>query len=168
MSKDVNRAHEEMLKDSLRVDIFGIRAGVDIDAPIVAPIRPEVPSLEPGKVYLLDIVIRSLTVGHLFTEGTADSNQVWLEVIATQDGEIIGNSGLIDLREGRLDPLSHFVNAYVLDREGNRIDRRNAEDIFTKLYDHQIPPGSSDTIHYRLEIPETLKGAISVLSLIHI
>ncbi len=103
-----------------------------------------------------------MTVGHLFTEGTADSNQVWLEVIATQDGEIIGNSGLIDLREGRLDPLAHFVNAYVLDREGNRIDRRNAEDIFTKLYDHQIPPGSSDTIHYRLEVPEPVKGAISV------
>ncbi|MEE2735591.1 MAG: multiheme c-type cytochrome [Pseudomonadota bacterium] len=162
MSKEVNRAHEKMLKDSLRVDIFGIRGGVDIDAPIVAPIRPEVPSLKPGEIYVLDIVVRSLTVGHLFTEGTADSNQVWLEVIATQDDEIIGNSGLIDVKDGRLDPLSHFINAYVLDRDGNRIDRRNAEDIFTKLYDHQIPPGSSDTIHYRLEIPEASKGDISV------
>lgn len=162
MPDDVNEAHERMLKDSLRVDIFGIRAGSDIDIPIVAPIRPELPSLEAGNVYLLDIVIRSLTIGHLFTEGTADSNQVWLEVIVTQDGEVIGNSGLIDIENGRLDPLSHLVNAYVLDREGNRIDRRNAEDIFTKLYDHQIPPGAADTVHYRLEMPERIQDDVTV------
>ncbi|MAI41543.1 MAG: tetratricopeptide repeat protein [Candidatus Azotimanducaceae bacterium] len=162
MPDDVNEAHERMLKDSLRVDIFGIRAGSDIDVPIVAPIRPELLSLEAGNVYLLDIVIRSLTIGHLFTEGTADSNQVWLEVIVTQDGEVIGNSGLIDIENGRLDPLSHLVNAYVLDREGNRIDRRNAEDIFTKLYDHQIPPGAADTVHYRLEMPERVQDDVTV------
>jgi hypothetical protein len=30
-----------------------------------------------------------------------------------------------------VDPWSHFVNVYMLDREGNRIDRRNPQDIFT-------------------------------------
>jgi tetratricopeptide (TPR) repeat protein len=46
------------------------------------------------------------------------------------------------------------VNTYVIDREGNRIDRRNAENIFTALYNHQIPPGAADTVHYVLRVPE--------------
>ena len=71
-------------------------------------------------------------------------------------------SGLLDSADSSLDPWSHFVNAYVLDREGNRIDRRNAEDIFTKLYDNQIPPGAADTIHYRLDMPELAKGDVEV------
>ena len=30
----------------------------------------------------------------------------------------------------------------MLDRDGNRIDRRNPQDIFMPLYNHQIPPGA--------------------------
>ncbi|MBC80648.1 MAG: hypothetical protein CMQ33_07425 [Gammaproteobacteria bacterium] len=162
LPESVNRAHRDMLEGALRVDIFGLREGSDIDAPLVAPIRPDVPALRSGATYLVDVVIRSLRVGHLFTEGTADSNQVWLEIIAKQNGRLIGMSGLLDSADGSLDPWSHFVNAYVLDREGNRIDRRNAEDIFTKLYDNQIPPGAADTIHYRLDMPELAKGDVEV------
>lgn len=55
--------------------------------------------------------------------------------------------------DGTVDPWSHFVNAYVLDREGNRIDRRNAQDIFVPLYNHQIPPGAADVVHYKLTVP---------------
>ena len=39
----------------------------------------------------------------------------------------------------------------MLDRDGNRIDRRNPQDIFTPLYNHQIPPGAADVVHYALE-----------------
>ena len=53
---------------------------------------------------------------------------------------MIGISGGLNPDDQAVDPYSHFVNAYVLDRDGNRIDRRNAEDIFTPLYNHQIPP----------------------------
>ena len=58
-----------------------------------------------------------------------------------------------------MDPWAHFCNAYVLDRNGNRIDRRNVEDIFVPLYDHQIPPGAADVVHYRLRVPEGLRRA---------
>lgn len=152
---EINEAHRAMLEGALRVDIFGIRDGEDVDAPLLAPIGGDrTPTLEPGRAYLISVVLRTLTLGHAFTEGTADSNEVWLEVVATADGERIGASG--QLGEGKaVDPWSHFVNAYVIDRYGNRIDRRNPEDIFTKLYDHQIPPGGADVVHYRLEVPET-------------
>ncbi len=151
---EVNEAHRDMLEDALRVDIFAVHPGTDIDAPVIAPLRPEVPALTAGETYIFDVVVRTLKVGHLFTQGTSDSNQVWLEVTVRSDGEVIGHSGAVDPSEGQVDPWAHFVNAYVIDRQGNRIDRRNAEDIFTKLYDHQIPPGAADVVHYRLHLPQ--------------
>src|SRR5258708_2480927 len=41
----------------------------------------------------------------------------------------------------------------MLDREGNRIDRRNPQDIFTPLYNHQIPPGAAQVVHYEFVVP---------------
>lgn len=150
----VNEAHREMLEGALRVDIFAVRQGTDIDEPVTAPLRPDVPTLTAGETYIFDVVVRTLKVGHVFTQGTSDSNQVWLDVAVRSDGEVIGLSGEVDPAAGEVDPWAHFVNAYVIDRQGNRIDRRNAEDIFTKLYDHQIPPGAADVVHYRLRLPD--------------
>ena len=159
--KEVVDAHRAMLKGALRVDIFAIRTGTDIAAQANAPLRPTVPALTPGETYVFDVVLRTLSLGHLFTEGTADSNQVWLDVTVESGGDVIGRSGARE-GDGTVDPWAHFVNAYVLDRHGNRIDRRNAEDIFTKLYDHQIPPGAAATAHYRARIPESATAPVQV------
>ena len=158
--EEVQAAHRQMLEGALRVDIFAAHVGADITAPLVAPLRPRRLVLTPGGEYVFDIVLRNLTVGHLFTEGTADSNEVWLQVTAESDGHTLGASGLLAAGDRAVDPWSHHVNAYVLDRHGNRIDQRNAEDIFTPLYNHQIPPGSAATAHYRLRVPEDLEGAV--------
>lgn len=149
----VIEAHREFNEGVVDVDIFGVKPGGGIEDELIAPIRPDIPKLEPGEDYLLEIVVRTLALGHHLTQGTADSNQLWLDV-AVRDGtgRLLGRSG--GLGEGnRVDPWSHFINVYMLDREGARIDRRNAEDIFVPLYDHQIPPGAGDVIHYRLAVP---------------
>lgn len=157
------KAHQEFLKDVTRVDIFGIHADAEIDSPLTAPLRPEVPMLEPGKTYLLDTVIRTLKLGHLFTQGTVDSNEVWLEVTVTSGDRIIGQSGVVDAtRNNEVDPWSHFVNVFMLDKDGNRIDRRNAQDIFTPLYNHQIPPGAGQTVHYEMSIPSDVVEPVKV------
>ena len=167
LPESVNEAHREFLEGSLRVDIFGVRAGAAIDAPLTAPLRPEVPALAPGGEYVLEVVLRTLTLGHTFTQGTADSNQVWLEVTATSGERLIGISGGRNPTDGAVDPYSHFVNAYVLDRDGNRIDRRNAEDIFTPLYNHQLPPGAASVAHYRLTVPKDLDAPLVVTARLH-
>lgn len=146
----------------MRVDIFGVKNGGKIDDELTAPVRPEIPVLRPGKTYLLEIVIRTVKMGHVFTQGTADSNEVWLDVAATSDGRAIGRSGARNPRDNSVDPWSHFVNAFVIDREGNRIDRRNAEDIFVALYNNQIPPGAGDVVHYRLHVPPDVRGPIAL------
>jgi tetratricopeptide (TPR) repeat protein len=153
--------HREFNKDVMRVDLFGLRQGGTIEGPLTAPLRPEVPTLVPGEAYLIETVIRTLEMGHQFTQGTSDSNEVWLDVTVTSSGRVIGRSGGM-APDGRVDPWSHFVNAYVLDREGNRIDRRNAQDIFVSLYDHQIPPGAADTVHLRLDLPPTVTEPVTV------
>jgi tetratricopeptide (TPR) repeat protein len=155
------QAHKDFNEGVMRVDIFGIKQGGRIEGELSAPIGPNIPALSPGSTYLFETVIRTLKMGHLFTQGTADSNQVWLQVTVTLNGKIVGQSGGMD-RRGRVDPWAHFVNAFVIDREGNRIDRRNAEDIFVALYNNQIPPGAADVVHYRFEVPEDAKGELVV------
>jgi tetratricopeptide (TPR) repeat protein len=51
---------------------------------------------------------------------------------------------------------------YILDRHGNRIDRRNPQDIFTPLYNNQIPPGAADTVHYTFTVPKDLEAPLTV------
>jgi tetratricopeptide (TPR) repeat protein len=158
---DIIAAHQEFLKDVMRVDIFGIKEGGTIDGKLHAPLRPEVPTLRPGSTYLLETVIRTLKMGHLFTQGTADSNEVWLDVTVTSGERVIGRSGGLDERQA-VDPWSHFVNVFMLDRDGNRISRRNPQDIFVPLYNHQIPPGAGQTVHYGLQLPDDLDAPVTV------
>ena len=154
-------AHREFLADTMRVDIFGIKEGGAVDGKLHAPLRPRVPKLSAGRNYLLETVIRTLKLGHLFTQGTVDSNEVWLEVTVTSGDRVIGRSGGMD-GDREVDPWSHFVNVFLLDREGNRIARRNPQDIFVPLYNNQIPPGAGQTVHYELRLPAELSGPITV------
>jgi tetratricopeptide (TPR) repeat protein len=157
----VVQAQQERLTDVTRVDIFGLKEDGRIDGDLHAPLRPLLPELVPGNRYLIEIVIRTTGVGHHLTQGTADSNELWLDVIATANGRPIGRSGSLDA-QGGVDPWSYFVNAYVLDRQGRRIDRRNAQDIFVALYNHQIPPGAATVVHYLLEIPADAQGPVAI------
>jgi tetratricopeptide (TPR) repeat protein len=155
-------AHREFLQGVMRIDLFGLRSGGTIDGELSAPLRPEIPTVRPGSTYLLETVIRTLKMGHLFTEGTSDSNQVWVELTVTSGDRVIGRSGERDPRTNAVDPWSHFVNSFVLDRNGDRINRRNAQDIFIALYNNQIPPGAADIVHYRLQVPRDAVEPITV------
>lgn len=154
-------AHRRFNEGVMRVDLFGVKRGGRIDGELSAPLRPEVPVLEPGETYLLEAVVRTVKMGHVFTEGTADSNEVWVDAIARGGGRVIGRSGGLD-EAGAVDPWSHFVNAFVLDREGHRIDRRNAQDIFVPLYSNQIPPGAADVVHFLLRVPPDQREPLTV------
>jgi len=153
--------HREFNQGVMRVDLFGLRRGGTVEGELIAPLRPEVPVLEPGQPYLLESVIRTVKMGHLFTQGTVDSNQVWMSVTVSSGGRVIGRSGGM-AGGGKVDPWSHFVNVYMLDRDGNRINRRNAQDIFVPLYNHQIPPGAGEVVHYRLELPPQVRQPVTV------
>jgi tetratricopeptide (TPR) repeat protein len=153
---DFLRGSEPEGKDKkLRIDLFGLKEGGSIDGKLLAPLRPALPRLKPGSTYLVEVVIRTLALGHPFSQGTVDSNEIWVDFEARSGNRVIGrNGGLSGPGEaGKVDEWSHFVNVLMLDRNGNRINRRNPQDIFTPLYNHQIPPGAGQVVHYRLNVP---------------
>ena len=159
--RDVIAAHQDFMKEITRVDIFGVKEGGTVDGTLVAPLRPDVPALKRGKSYLLEAVVRTLKMGHLFTQGTVDSNEVWVDVTVSSGGRIIGRNGGID-EKSEVDRYAHFINVFMLDRNGNRVNRRNPQDIFVPLYNHQIPPGAANVVHYGLQIPDDVKAPITV------
>jgi tetratricopeptide (TPR) repeat protein len=158
-------AQADFLKDKqMRIDLFGLREGKTIADPLTAPLRPQLPELKPGSTYLVEVVIRTLGLGHPFTQGTVDSNEVWVDFEARAGDRVIGRSGALDGPgdTGKVDEWSHFVNVLMLDRHGLRINRRNPQDIFTPLYNHQIPPGAGQVVHYKLDVPADVKGPVEL------
>lgn len=159
--EDVVRLHQAFLRDKrVRVDVFAIRERGEVDGTLHV-VRPQLPQLLPGDTYLLEIVVRNLGVGHEFTQGTADSNEVWLHLQLASNGKVWAESGGLD-RHGYNDPDAHYLNALILDRHGRRIDRRNAKDIFVPLFNHQIPPSSSQVVHYRLTVPKEQREPVEI------
>jgi tetratricopeptide (TPR) repeat protein len=156
-----NDARLDLLARAARIDLFGIKEDGAIDGTLHAPLRPALPTLEPGRRYLLELVVRTTGMGHQLTQGTVDSNELWLDLSLKDGSRLIGRSGGLDGERGS-DPWSYFLNAYLLDREGNRIERRNVQDIAVALYDHQIPPGAAAVVHYAFEVPADAQGPISV------
>ena len=159
---DIAEIHARYLKDKkVRVDLFALREGGGIDGALLGPLRPEVPTLKPGTPYLVEVVVRTLGLGHPFSQGTVDSNEIWVELIAKAGDRVIGRSGGIG-PDGTVDPYSHFINVYMLDKDGNRIDRRNPQDIFVPLYNKQIPPGAGQVVHFGLDVPEGIRVPITL------
>jgi tetratricopeptide (TPR) repeat protein len=159
--KKVIEFQEAFLKDKLRIDLFGLKIGQTpeeegtVKGKLIAPLRPELPELVPGHTYLVEVVIRTVNMGHPFPQGTADSNEIWVDFTASAGGKVLGRSGALkgEKETGEVDKWSHFVNMFLLDEDGNRINRRNPEDIVIPLYDHQIPPGAGQVVHYKLTVP---------------
>ncbi len=159
--EEVIARHIAFNEGVVRMDIFGLREGGTIDGPLLGPIRPELPTLRPGESYLIEAVIRTVLMGHELTQGTADSNELWIDATVTSGDRIIGRIGGMD-EAGVVDPWSPFMNVYMLDRDGNRIDRRNPEDIFVPLYNRQIPPGAGDVQHLLFRVPDDVVDPIRI------
>jgi tetratricopeptide (TPR) repeat protein len=151
----------------LRIDLFGVKkfkpdGTVDDDS--LSVLRPNLPKLVPGQTYLVEVVVRTLFIGHPFSQGTVDSNEIWVDFQAKAGGKVIGRNGALSNRDdsGPVDEWAHFINVLMLDKDGNRINRRNPQNIFTPLYDHQIPPGAGQVVHYKLEVPKDVAGPVEL------
>jgi len=147
----------------VRIDIFGLKPGT-LDTAGLVQLRPELPALQPGKTYVVEVVVRTLGLGHHFSQGTVDSNEIWVDFRATAGGVEIARNGAVAKPDesGEVDRWAHFINVHMLDREGNRINRRNPQDIYTPLYDKQIGPGAAAVMHYRIDVPATLTAPIEL------
>ena len=92
------KREQEFLTGVTRIDLIGVKEGGTIDSPFTL-VRPTIPSLTPGKTYLLEVVVRTLKVGHLFTQGTADSNEVWTDLQATSASQAADSAMKVSLNQ---------------------------------------------------------------------
>lgn len=131
-------------------------------APITAPVNRVNAAVRAGDTVRVDVVVRTLKVGHFFPGGTVDAFDCWLALKATDDqGRVIfWSGGVEDGGKGPVDPSAHFYRALLIDAHGNPITRRNAWAARATMYAHLIPPGAADTAHFRLRIPRDEKGHI--------
>src|SRR5262249_44670454 len=87
--------HAKFLADEkVRVDLFGLREGGVIEGKLLGPIRPEIPRLKSGGKYLVETVVRTLNLGHLFSQGTVDSNELWAQLIPRSAARAAEASGI--------------------------------------------------------------------------
>lgn len=134
--------------------------------PVTAPLNRVNAAVRAGDTVRVDVVVRTLTVGHFFPGGTVDAFDCWLELKATDDkGRIIfWSGGVQDGGQGPVDPTAHFYRSLLIDAHGNRITRRNAWAERAIVYVHLIPPGAADTVHYRLRVPKDEKGPLHLVA----
>ena len=131
-------------------------------APITAPLTRVDASVRAGDTERVDVVVRTLAVGHFFPGGTIDAFDCWLELKATDDtGRVIFWSGMLeDEGHGPVEKGAHFYKSLQIDAHGNPINKRNAWATRAVVYVHLIPPGAADTAHFRLRIPKDALGHI--------
>ncbi len=131
---------------------------------LAAPIERGDRVFVPGSTVRVDVVVRTLKIGHFFPAGTVDSQEAWLELQGKDaTGRVIFWSGKTE-REGggAVDPGAHFYQSIQLDGDGNVISRRNAFQTRSLLYVRLIPPGAADVAHYRIHIPNDAQGPITL------
>jgi Flp pilus assembly protein TadD len=127
---------------------------------IAAPV--ESATFKPGSTVRVDAVVRTRKIGHFFPAGTVDAFDVWLEFSARDaKGRLLASSGAI-VDNGPVDRSAHFYRSYLLDGEGNAINKRNAWQARSVFYVHLIPPGAADTVHYLVNIPRDAEGPVTL------
>ncbi|RPJ57295.1 MAG: tetratricopeptide repeat protein [Acidobacteria bacterium] len=145
----------------------GVGAGYTEATKILAPVNRVNPAVRAGDTVRVDVVVRTKNVGHFFPGGTVDGFDVWVELQAVDEGgKTIFWSGYVPQdesgRKGPVEPSAHFYRSFMLDANGNHINKRNAWMARSVLYVRLIPPGAADTVHYRLKIPKEASGTITL------
>lgn len=154
----IKRIEAFLQDEKLRVDIFALKSETILYPKTGSDLNHTV--LKVGEKVVIDVVVRNLGVGHTFPGGTNDSNEGWLEFsIVDKAGNLLAISGRVD-ENGHLDPMAHTFKALLLDRNGNPIHKRNAQDIHVTVFANVIGPGTADISHYEFVVPTELAGKI--------
>jgi Flp pilus assembly protein TadD len=132
--------------------------------PVTAPLNRVQPPLRRGDTVRVDVVVRTKKVGHFFPGGTVDAYDTWLELKGTDDkGQTIFWSGMVeDDGRGPVEKGAHFYRSLQIDSHGNPINKRNAWATRAVVYVRLIPPGAADTVHYRMQIPQSAGNKITL------
>jgi tetratricopeptide (TPR) repeat protein len=151
-------------EESVSGGVAASSSGESKPAELMAPLGRVPAVLHRGETVRVEVVVRTLKLGHFFPGGTIDAYDCWLELKAVDNkGQLIFWSGAVaDDGRGPVDPGAHFYRSYQLDAHRNMINKRNAWATRAVVYTRLIPPGAADAVHYRLKIPEDCGSRITL------
>jgi tetratricopeptide (TPR) repeat protein len=131
---------------------------------IAAPLNRGSRAFEPGSTVRVDVVVRTVKIGHFFPGGTVDAQEAWVELKGTDaSGRVVFWSGkTAEPGRGPVEQGAHFYQSLQLDGDGNPINKRNAFQTRGLFYVKLIPPGAADVAHYLVQIPKDAQGPITL------
>ncbi len=112
-------------------------------------------ALRRGESPLIEVVVRTLNLGHAFPGGTFDAFDVWVELEARDDkGRVFYHSGKLSWPDGPVEKAAHRYRTLLVDGHSNPINKRNAWAARAVVYAKAIPPGAADVVHFRVKVPK--------------
>ncbi len=149
-------AVEELLLDAAEIEFY--------------PPVPDTLEGDNGFNIQLKVVNRS---GHNFPSGTTFIRQLWLEVVATLDGDTLLESGLlnsdgdiwdfyIDTLGLDMDPQLHIFNTVLYNADGDSGLKKVGVEDMVRLSDHTLPVEGSKTVNYSIPISENAQGNLII------
>jgi Flp pilus assembly protein TadD len=112
-------------------------------------------ALRRGESPLIEVVVRTLNLGHAFPGGTFDAFDIWVELEAKDDkGRVFYHSGKLSWPDGPVEKAAQRYRTLLVDGHSNPINKRNAWAARAVVYAKAIPPGAADVIHFRVKVPK--------------
>ncbi len=112
-------------------------------------------ALRRGENPLVEVVVRTLKLGHAFPGGTIDAVDCWVELEAKDEtGRVFYHSGKLQWPDGPVEEGAEKYRSLLVDGHSNPIFRRNAWAGRSVVYAKVIPPGAADAVHFRLPVPK--------------
>lgn len=120
---------------------------------LLVPLTEDLPALPRGRSLRLDVVVRSLNIGHYFPAGAADMAQAWLELqIVDESDRIIFWSGA--MRENEVDSSAHVYGVTMIDSAGRAVSHVRSWEAAGARFVNLLPPNAAEVVRYRVRIPE--------------
>ncbi|HZF54585.1 MAG TPA: multiheme c-type cytochrome [Polyangiaceae bacterium] len=150
--KEQLRKTEEMLRGSVSIDVA---AAIFADGSRALP--ADGARITPGERVVLDVVLRSLRVGHRFPGGVMDAQDTWVEV-TVQDarGKRVAEAGTQHERSGA-DPSAHRLRSLVAGDDGMPLLERQTHLFRAAVFNHTLAPRDAAVVELAFDVPPGLK-----------
>lgn len=158
----LNRDYEQLAAN----DAFLRSGAVVLRCKSIRSVLSDVLPCERARVardFQVTLELRNLGVGHDFPAGTNDSNQVWLELEATDSsGRTVYHSGAIAPGNDP-DENAYALRAVYVDARGHVLDRRTATtDAVARVATTVLSPGESRQVRYAISLDDQTRFPVTL------
>lgn len=145
---------------TLNVDIFALKR--PDSGELVAPLGIVPATLHVGERVQAFVVIQNKGLGHSLIPEQRDFYEAWTEFVVTDaTGREIAHSGFLN-PDGTLEETAHSFTSRLVAADGRGLAQHQIWLRRAVAYDNTILPGRSALIRYEFQVPEEVKGPITI------